>query len=55
MLTPEALWEGIADAQAKTQEMILAAAARGVSRRDMTIEVWARDVAPLRPRAAAVF
>lgn len=55
MLTAEALWESIAKTKAKAEEMILAAAARGVSPRDMSIEVWSRDIAPRGPSAAAVF
>lgn len=55
LLTAEALWESIATTKAKAEEMILAAAAQGGSPRDMNIEVWARDVAPRRPRAAAIF
>jgi hypothetical protein len=55
MLTAEALWESIAKTKATAEAMILATAARGVSPRDMNIEVWSRDIAPRGPRAAAVF
>lgn len=55
MLTAEALWESVEKTKAKAEEMIHEAAARGVSAREMNIEVRVADVTPRRPRANAVF